>query len=351
MFDDNGIEIFREDTMDFPEEPTAPIREKFDTEEEFDFANDDYEVEMSCYKADMLEIETLFNTYPTMRKCINISHLSPRFSYFTDEEEQSEDVDQQDTQRAEPKENGCDVENSCMKIVQTEQEQEQKEVNDDEIKSEIAHIEGKIEYLEESDERLKQKVEVSTYFNLVSILTDVDTTSKDSCDLDMSLLFYFLTDSVKKNLFKYFGFSDNLYLSDENKFTIISNLNERQKTILIRQIVIGKFNQTHSKIKHSLIKQYCEFLCSEKANSVIEAKSEYYAEERKSLVEKIVAHKEQVNDLRKQLSDYVETDQNDAISLTDQVDTTENPEAEPKLDEDERFSNQDENVTSSDPTS
>ena len=188
----------------YPEQPEAPRKDEYDTTEEYEQAQSEFEQDLNDYTEECEEIRTR-------------SEAGEIILYFRIE---SKDIVL------------CYVPKVTCTTNDTKQEQTL----------------SPVEKLEKQDKRNKE----------IALEKTVEDTKKQILEVDMSdckfgqdedkMIYFFLLSSLRKEHFEAVGIEEKKpysYLTDEEKINIIANLTSKQKAIIRRDFLIANFKNAY----------------------------------------------------------------------------------------------------------
>lgn len=189
---------------DYPEMPEEPEAEDYETTEEYEEARKDYEQEQEDYKAECEDI-LRGSTEGDISLYVIVGRDDISLGY---------------------------METSVMNTAGNAASADEKPLSP-------------LEKLEKQDKRNKEIALEKTVADTKKRILEVDATeTKFGADED-KMIYFFLLSSLRKEHYAAVGIdSENVfYLSDEDKFNIIENLNGKAKAVIRRDFLIAKFQE------------------------------------------------------------------------------------------------------------
>lgn len=188
----------------YPEQPEAPLKEDYDTAEEYEQAQNEYEQELNDYTEKCEEIRT---------RC----EAGEIILYFRVE---SKDIVL------------CYMTKVTYASNSTNQEQTL----------------SPMEKLEKQDKRNKEIVLEKTVEDTKKQILEVDMSECKFGQDEDKMIYFFLLSSLRKEHFEAVGIGEKkpyCHLTDEEKINIIANLTSKQKTIIRRDFLIANFKNAY----------------------------------------------------------------------------------------------------------
>lgn len=230
----------------YPEQPEAPEAEDYDTTEEYEEANKEYEQDLNDYKAECEEIDRQIEAGETSLY-IRIERNDIALCYM-------ENV---------ASANG------------TEQEQL-----------------SPVQKLEKQDKRNKEIALEKTVEDTKKQVLEVDMSeSKFGADED-KMIYFFLLSSLRRENFTAVGIEKehSHYLTDEDKMQIIANLTAKEKALIRRDFLIANFKGAYgSNAVASLLLDFAEKHMPDELADIRNGHNEVYEKRHKRIEEKKAA--------------------------------------------------------------
>lgn len=236
-----GFEVHETYAKQYPYMPLAPDPEDYETEEELQEANDEYNAELNSYHEEVAEIEKKIENGEA-RKFINVGDSNPVLCYVM-----------------------VDKVNGANNIP----------------------VSNPMEELDKKDKRNKEIAVENIVEESKKLVKSIDLLPIDFTDFEDELIYYIMLASVRNTYFDKFGISDKYSMSDDEKFALFSNLTAEQKTLIRREFIIKNMTETFGLCKKSaLFLQFIKLHFPEELAVIEQKYNEVYEKRRKSIEEK-----------------------------------------------------------------
>jgi ParB family chromosome partitioning protein len=195
----------------FPKAPETPQKEDFEDEAGFEEAKEDFYSEMAEYQSDMENIEQLF-TEGKAKRIVTIRDNAPAIGYAF--------------------------------------------LNPTgETTSRIEETATPAEKLEKQDRRNREIAVEKIVDDTRKLIRETEIPQSDFTGFEDNLLYFVMLGDLKKEHFTLFleDTQDRQYLSDDDKFKIIHNLTEEQKTVIHRDFLVKHLSDTSGLAKKSYL--------------------------------------------------------------------------------------------------
>lgn len=240
------VECLKTYATAYPEQPDAPEAEEYDTTEEYEEANKEYEQDLNDYKAECEEIDRQIEAGETLLY-IRIERNDIALCYM---------------------ENVASTDGTAQEQLLP------------------------VQKLEKQDKRNKE----------IALEKTVEDTKKQILDVDMSehkfgadedkMIYFFLLSSLRREHFTAVGIEKehSHYLSDEEKMNIIDNLTAKEKAIIRRDFLIANFKGAYgSNAIASLLLDFAQKHMPEELADIRNEHNEVYEKRHKRIEEKKAA--------------------------------------------------------------
>lgn len=230
----------------YPAQPEAPEKEDYDTTEEYEEANKEYEQDLNDYKAECEEIDRQIEAGETSLY-IRIERNDIALCYMR----------------------------NVASADGTVQEQL-----------------SPVEKLEKQDKRNKEIALEKTVENTKKQILEVDMSERKFGADEDKMIYFFLLSSLRKEHFADVGIEKehSHYLSDEEKMNIIDNLTAKQKVLIRRDFLIANFKGAYgNNAIASLLLDFAEKHMPEELANIKNGHNEVYEKRHKRIEEKKAA--------------------------------------------------------------
>lgn len=198
------VESLQTPAKAYPEQPEAPQKEDYDTTEEYEEANKDYEQDLSDYIEECGEIRVRSEA-DEITLCLRIESNDIALCYLV---------------------NTATATNGTIQ----------------------AQPLSPVEKLEKQDKRNKEIAQEKTVEDTKKQIVEVDMSERKFGQDEDKMMYFFLLSSLRKEHFTEFGIEDKgtyYYLTGEDKMRIIENLTAKQKAIIRRDFLLANFKDAY----------------------------------------------------------------------------------------------------------
>ena len=241
---DTGCEIYEMVGTPLPVEPSKPLPQEFDSEDEYKKAETNYETSLELYKLESERIDTMV-AQGTAQLLVDVSQRTPQL---------------------------------CYRVVsEAESLTENKEVDT-------------VEKLRKQDERNKEiafERGLDDTRKLVRTGTFPNTELKE---FETKMLFYCMLGFLRKENYAAFGFDTEALPTDDEKMAVIASLTDEQKHIIQRDFIIKHLSDTSGIRQQShLLMEFAKLYFPKEVKKIQNTHVENYTKKHLSIEARILA--------------------------------------------------------------
>ncbi|GHU83292.1 chromosome partitioning protein ParB [Bacteroidia bacterium] len=238
---DKGCEVYEMYANPYPEKPAQPMRENYNSEEEFQEAVTGYDTELSTYQGRIDELDRLEDE-GKIQKLVDISKLKPEVCFRTLAMESPDSI-----------------------------------------------VEDPVGKLREQDRRYREIAVEKTVEEVKQLLHTGEMQNSEFTEKEEDIICYLMLSDVRKEHFGKLGYPDERFgLSPDQKTAIISSLTVEQKNMTRRDFIVRHISDTFGNTPQSLLLlDFAAMHFPEKVAAIKARHAETYRQRNRRITEKI----------------------------------------------------------------
>jgi ParB family chromosome partitioning protein len=239
---DTGCEIYEIAGTPMPVEPSKPLPQEFESEEEYKHAESTYTTSLESYRLESAQIQTMV-AEGTAQLMVNVSSRKPEL---------------------------------CYRVVSEAENLSQKEEVDT------------VEKLRKQDARNKEIAFEKGIEDTRRLVREGAFPNTELQEFEANMLFYCLLTFLRKDNYAAFGFDTEVLPTDEQKIAAIVSLTDEQKNIIQRDFIIKHLSDTSGNRRQShLLLEFATLHFADKVQKIKDTHIESYYKKNTRIEERI----------------------------------------------------------------